>query len=696
MLTIRNIDILQTLIKNNGEGTIKDLAEKNKISERAVRYDIENINEYLREKGLPQIEKLFKGELKLQKIIQIEDYLYKNYEQDLLLPEDRETYILIEILFNEFINLNKISDDLDVSRSTVKIDLKNVKEILNKYNLELSLKHKTGLILNGKEESVRKLKLKVILKYFRKYEVYKRDTSKYSLKDKFIIEMLDKYIGDIDIDNIKLFISHTQKLMKKIISDEAYEVIVAYLITMIFRVRIGKPLDDIQNERFLENTEEYKITNSTIAILEANYEINLNKTEVLKITDYFLGSHTYNFDCSYYDNWVEIEILVKKMIDTFNQKIEVDISKDKTLLDGLINHIKPTIYRIKNNIELQNSVYEEVIKSYSTLYKICLEVINELEEFIGEKLSKDEIAFLVIHFKAAIDRNEHKIKNIKKVLLVCGLGYGSSKLLAQQLKKMYTIDIVDIIPYHLLGKYIKNPRFDIIITTLNTLDFERVEEIPVINVNPILNKEDIYKLDEFDFPKYRKKILLSELLNVIEKNTNIIAEESLVDDLLEFMDDHIVNDIQEKSLDITDLLKVNNIRLNIDVNNLEEAILEAGNILVKESYTNINYINQMQEVVKEYGSYMMISPGIIMPHAKGEKNIYKTGMSLITLNNPVKFPNGKEVEILFAFSSLNGKEHLNSMVDLMNLINDYDLKNKLKKMKKPEEVLKLIYKYKLN
>lgn len=59
---------------------------------------------------------------------------------------------------------------------------------------------------------------------------------------------------------------------------------------------------------------------------------------------------------SYYSNWVEIDILVKKFIDNFNKKIDVDISKDKLLLEGLLNHIKPTIYRLQNKIKLENSI----------------------------------------------------------------------------------------------------------------------------------------------------------------------------------------------------------------------------------------------------------------------------------------------------------------------------------------------------
>lgn len=697
MLNSRNLMILQSLIKSSSKISIKELAELNNISQRAIRYDIDNINEYLEMKNLSKIEKLSKGYLLLENTDEIERYLHKNYNQYLLTPEDRVNYMLLEILFNGYINLSKLSEDLDISRSTVKTDLKAVKEMLKEYNLELNLKHKIGLVLSGEEESIRKIKLRFIMKYLRKYERYKKVDTKSSLEDIFIVELLDRYLKDIDIESIKTFINYIQKLMNKIISDEAYEIILSYLMIMIYRIRRGEFLEKVQNKNFLMGTQEYSRINRGIGILEANARINLSEEEILKITDYFLGSHTYNFNYSYYENWVEVEILVKNLIEKFNEKIEVDISKDSVLLDGLINHIKPTLYRIKNKLELQNSIYEEVFDSYPNLFNITSKVVEELEHYIEEKFSRDEIAFLVIHFKAAIDRNKHRIKDIKKVLLVCGLGYGSSKLLAQQIKEVYSIDIVDIIPYHLLDKYSNESEVDLIITTLS-ISREREESLktPIVKVKPILGKDDIHILDKYDLPKYRKKILLSEVLGIIEKHTDVRNRQELLEGLEELMEDRVINDLNEREMDITDLLELENIKIGIEVESVEEAIQEAGNLLVAGGYVREEYTREMIDIINEFGSYIVVAPGIAMPHARGGESVVRSGMSLVTLKKPVKFRDGKETDVIIAFSSLDGKEHLNSLVDIMNLITDYDLRESLNKVRNPKEALKLIYRYKLD
>ncbi|MGL5023142.1 MAG: BglG family transcription antiterminator [Cetobacterium sp.] len=162
--------------------------------------------------------------------------------------------------------------------------------------------------------------------------------------------------------------------------------------------------------------------------------------------------------------------MLKEMILDFNSYIKENITEDKLLLEGLLNHIKPTIYRIKNKIELENSIYKEVLESYPNYFNITKAVLKKIEDKMNLTFTEDEISFLVIHFKAAIDRNKVKSKK-KRVVLVCGLGYGTSKLLAQQLNQYYYLEIVDIIPEYLIDKVISKNDIDLILTTVDVDEY---------------------------------------------------------------------------------------------------------------------------------------------------------------------------------------------------------------------------------
>ena len=655
MISGKGIILLQNIIENNGEKSIKDLSNELEIGERTVRYEIEKIEEYLNDnyemKNISNIE-LTKGTVKITDIQIVKNILKENYSIKFLSSEEREIYILLQILFKRSINQGKLSEKLDISRNTLKLYLKNIKDLLGNYNLKLEISPKKGLILIGEEENIRLCTLNFfgILK---------------SSKNYLFKEIIENEVF-VEEDGIIAFMNYCQKLMNRIVSDEAFEIIKKYLKIAIVMAKNGNSMRKIKNENFLEETEEYKAVKKASALIESNYDIEFSKIEYLKITDFFLGSHTYNHRYSYYENWVEMEVLVKKLIQNFNKRIDVDISKDDILLDGLLNHLKPTIYRIQNGIQLENSIYLEVIESYPNLFKITKEVMNELERYIEKDFSDDEIAFITIHFKASMDRNRVIIKNKKKVLLVCGMGYGTSKLLAQQLKELFSIDIIDIIPKHMLTTSLNKNEIDVIITTvdLKLLDFLT----PVIKVNPILSTENINILKKSGFEKRNKKYLLSEFMNEIEKNCTINDKENMIESLKNILNSNLIDDISPKKITIFDMLNKKQISLGEIAKDWEEAVRKAGNLLLKSGCVEESYVEDMIQCIKNYGSYMVMGKNIAFPHAKTDSNVNKTAFSIVTLKNSVLFPEDIPVKTIIAFSSKDNKEHLDGFLEIVEEI----------------------------
>lgn len=644
MINGRTLVLLQNILK--GESSLKELAKNGEINERTIRYEIEKINEYLLSKGC--MVKISKGRVEVLEKEKIEKILEENYDIKHFSAKEREKYIYLHILLERGVNQQKMCEELDISRNTSKLYLKNLEERLKKYHLKLENSYKKGIILKGEEENIRH----ALLNFF--WNLKNVENSLFRKKmNRFLVE------NDEGIDS---FLNYCQKKMEKIVSDEAYEIIKIYLKIMLLMIKKGQTIEKIKNEHFLETTNEYQSIKKGVAILEASYDMEILNKEILKITELFLGSHTYNFSYSYYDTWIEMEILIKKMIFNFNKRIDVNILNDKILIEGLLNHLKPTLYRIQNGIELENTVYLEVKESYPILFQITTDIVRELENFIGKKFTYEEIAFITIHFKAAIDRNTVTSKEKKRVLLVCGLGYGTSKLLSQNLKEIYSVEVVDIIPKHYLKKRVKEKDFDLIITTveLNSLDDKRV-----IKVNPILSSENIEKLDSMGLKKRSKKILLSELLKIISKNGKIENESGLIEELKELIGGNLIDDISSKKLTIFDTLKKNRISLGEYAKDWEEAVRIAGNLLLKTRCIEEKYIDDMVNCIKTYGSYMIMGNNIAFPHAQSEGVVKETGFSLITLKKSVIFPGDIKVKTIIAFSSRDNKEHMDSFMEIL-------------------------------
>lgn len=679
-LSNRGSSILKILSMSEGKGNIKSLAKSLELAERTIRYELEKIDDYLLSRNMKPLERTFGGNIFFEEYENFTQQAENLPSESMMDTHERRNYIFFKALFKEKINLTKLCEELDISRTTIKNDVKYLREELSKNNISLRA-YQEGLILEGTENDIRREQLKFLKRYSNSMFY---DTSQIRTKTEKIIE---EYIKSVDFKVIKSFIDNVQKKMNKVISDEAYNIIAVYLIITVLRIKKEKFLEEIGNQNFLADTEEFRCISSFKDILEKEFEIEFCHNEILQITDYFLGSHTYNFEQSYYKNWIEIEILVKKFIAAFNKNIHTDLSKDKILFKEIINHIKPTLYRIKNRIKLENSIYAEVLNSYPNIFYLTKKAIKDIENYLGVEFSDDETAFLAIYFKGAIDRNKFKEKDLKRVLVVCAHGYGTSKLLVQQLNEIYTINVVQTIPRYMLEKTLEEERVDLIISTIN---IENKIDIPVVKVNSVLTQEDIAVLDKYELSRQKKRFFLSEILNIIERNCVIENKEELIEDLNGYFENKLVDDTEQNDLRLSDILTEENILLNQSAETWEEAVIKGGEILLHNGYVSKKYVDSLAENIKKYGSYVVISEGIALPHSKTDNAVLKTGMSLVTLKEPVIFPGNKKVSIILSFSSFDMNEHFTALSDLNELIFGHEFFENIMKARYPKDVIRYI------
>ncbi len=333
MISQRRLVILEKIIHKNGLITLKELMIGEVISERTLRNELQRLHEFLIKNGYEGLEKEYGGKIKLLDIEKIKNDFLKKRAQIELSPTEREDYLICYCVFNKTINLEELSDELDVSRTTIVNYFKNVKSFFYSYGIIFKNANKSGLTLESDEDSIRRVILKMYFKYYSGIST-----------NNFLAKYLESNLKKLDFTGVEDFIKCIGEKFNRVISDEAYKVIKVYLQILISRVISGNVLKKVGNENFLRKTDEFLVVKDSIKIIEDYYGIELEENEILRVLDFILGSHTYNFETSYFENWIEIELLVKKIISNFSKIYKYDLSGDKVLLEGLINHIKPTIY----------------------------------------------------------------------------------------------------------------------------------------------------------------------------------------------------------------------------------------------------------------------------------------------------------------------------------------------------------------
>ncbi len=136
-------------------------------------------------------------------------------------------------------------------------------------------------------------------------------------------------------------------------------------------------------------------------------------------------------------------------------------------------------------------------------------------------------------------------------------------------------------------------------------------------------------------------------------------------------------------------LREENIRLNMQARDWEDAVRQSGKLLVEAGYAGEEYVEAIIEMVKKDGPYIVISQGLALPHARPEEGARKEGISIITLKEPVYFghPDNDPVDVLVAFTGSDGDSHLEMLQDLAGFLNR---KENLEFLRRAESSLEVI------
>ena len=134
----------------------------------------------------------------------------------------------------------------------------------------------------------------------------------------------------------------------------------------------------------------------------------------------------------------------------------------------------------------------------------------------------------------------------------------------------------------------------------------------------------------------------------------------------------------------------NNTSFIDEVSSWEESVKVAAKPLLEKGFITQAYIQDMIKNININGPYVVIVPGIAMPHAKNEGGVIKTGISFLKLNRPVLFPEGKEVSILLILAAEDTSGHLDLISDLSSILVDEEASDQFKNVSNEKELINLI------
>ena len=483
MLNIKEKDILQFLIKNKERFvTSKELAEYLSCSDRTVRNALKLIEKTMIIQGVQLISKQGQG---YQMFFENQG-AYQEFRQTYELEEDytktavskgddRLVFILNKLLFEQVpVLFDDLADELYVSRSTLSHDFKKIRVMLSEYNLSIESRANKGVYVSGEERDKRRF----IINYFLKNQFFKAIHCyvKFNFFDQTV--PLEEFA--------RIVLDECQEANLKL-SDFVLQNLVVHIALSMIRLKSGfeiKNIDCQMTDDAIERKVAQRILSKVSEVTNQEFPVQ----EIDYITLHLLAKSQ---QCQKNQKNISEEVLKKSLFKTF-QDLGLDdmynFSSDFQLIEGLITHLMTLQVRLESRITLNNPLVDEIKQNYSDIFFLTREILANLDMFIEWSISDDEIAYVSLHFLAAMERSKESTKF--NILAICATGFGAAQMLRNRLETEFgnRVEVVDVIGYYELNQEkLRGIDFIVSAVDLSNLYFQ----IPVFKVSVFLKSDEI-------------------------------------------------------------------------------------------------------------------------------------------------------------------------------------------------------------
>ena len=574
----RSREILSQLITKTEYSqtiSIQDLAEMFKVSSRTIRYDIEQINDYLKENHLQPLNLGKQGVINTQADITKarESLSEEGFYSFKLSREERVCFsAVMMICSDDYITLSEIADQLFVSRSTIIQDLEHIKSFFRERHLYVLSHSNKGLLLEGREIDKRNLLIDMIQSensIFKAEPIFQHLTQCLSKNLKIDLE---------DISMIEKIINEAEHIYGRFLTDQSFVQLRNYFQLSLYRLRKAHYVEygDDKNSKWdmakgmIDQIQQFIV--KEIPDTEIYYVASvLNRMKYIKKT-------TSNKEI------VKMQVITRNFIEKISKDIHRNLQGDYIFYENLINHLESTFSTLGDRFAI-NSVVDEILQRYPEVKQATERNVYVFEEYVGRKLSEEEIAYIVVHICAAIERNKNETVRYS-VVLVCNGGIGTSQLLLARLEKFFHLDVIDIIPAH----DIENMNMDDVDAVISTISLEG-KGIEYIQVDPLLTDEDCIRVGE-KLSKIHPKV--SEKETISEENQDSLKSLETIKDILEEDEEEIaigkiksvIESFFQKKEETTlsDLLPAQAIQIGVECSDWKGAIEASAKYLLKNGF----------------------------------------------------------------------------------------------------------------
>lgn len=488
-ITSREKAIIELIIKTSGKHTALSIASSLHVSARTIQRDLKSVEKILQQFDLRLTRNKNQGlviEGKNEQIFRLIQYLAGSELIDEPLQE-RKLRLLLAILEEDLYKTQVLSSHLGISTATLAAYLDDLTEWLSHFQLELTRKRGVGVELNGTESNRRRALVHFFLQYFHEELIEKLFLLE---QGRLAEEQILHYFNASLFWEVNSLVNATFQGAPGRLADSGYLEIVLHIYITLQRIEADFFIEEDTCIAESEVAAEFEIMQTIAKELEQKTDVEFSEHDIFYLALILKGTKLRGAEGVPYDSIVLAQ-MIKNMIQSVSDQIHVDLTQDFSLFQGLLAHMGPSLFRIKQNMESFNPLKEEIMRKYPLLFmavKNSVEMeFNDVDDF-----PNDEIAFMVLHFGSALVMQEENMAI--KALVICPTGIGTSKMLASRIKKEISeISLIDIKSIKEITERVDLNEYDLILSTVR-LPFMNRE---YVLVNPLLTEDNITTIKTF-------------------------------------------------------------------------------------------------------------------------------------------------------------------------------------------------------
>lgn len=383
----RVLDIFYAIANSKSTVTSLELAKITGVTERTIKSDMSYVEDFAIKSGAVIKSKRGHGywaEVIDRDVFQnVVEQLEIHFNYDNLSDESvqkRSNSILRRIITQEgYLKLEDIAEELYLSRSSIKNEIREIRKILESYNLTFETKPGLGSCIKGSEFDRRLCMLALFLVYYHKAVPlfnYSQLMDYFECEDEERNEIRHMFLKVLRESDCRVMDEHTQRIAR-------------YLILLRNRYRAGYHVSfSCEDKELLQSFKQHKVACDIIASLKKYGGYDVDENEILALEVLLLVWADIDSNSDMKSDYGEVYDKSLKLSENISRKIESEYSiklfKSESDKETFITGILPVLLQIrfkreKNDMRL-SSMYSDYIRTSPMSMRLAhsaIEVINK-------------------------------------------------------------------------------------------------------------------------------------------------------------------------------------------------------------------------------------------------------------------------------------------------------------------------------